>query len=284
MPLTIREHIVRITQSLQKAGIECPGLCARVLAAHVGGFDEIAFLLARNQSLEASAASRLYFLAGRLIGGEPLAQVLGRREFYGRDFMVDKNVLIPRPETELLVDLALGLLPKREVIFADIGCGTGCIGISLALERPSWRGLLLDKSHAALEVALANCRHYEARLELLAGDMFALPLAWPGLDLVVSNPPYIGPDDEVMACVREFEPACALFSANDGLAHLGAIIGQAGQILRPGGLLLLEHGCGQGQAVRKMLEEAGFAGAECRKDLAGLDRCCLAWKKELADE
>lgn len=284
MPATIREHSQKITQLLARAGIESPGLCARVLAAHAAGLDEIAYLLAQNDCLEAAAASRLYFLAGRLVGGEPLAHILGRREFYGRDFVVDKNVLIPRPETELLVDLALELLPERELVFADIGCGTGCIGISLALERPAWRGLLLDKSQAALSVARTNCRHHKAKLELIAGDMFALALAPQGLDLVVSNPPYIGPADEVMACVREFEPAAALFSNNNGLAHLGAIIGQAWQILRPGGLLLLEHGCGQGKSVLEMLRQAGFGRAECRKDLAGLDRCCLAWKEEFADE
>ena len=278
MPATIRKHSSKITQLLARAGIESPGLCARVLAAHVAGLDEIAYLLGQNDCLDAAAASRLYFLAGRLVGGEPLAHVLGRREFYGRDFVVDKNVLIPRPETELLVDLALGLLPGKKLAFADLGCGTGCIGISLALERPQWRGLLLDKSLAALAVAKANCQLNGARIELIAGDMFALALAPQSLDLVVSNPPYIGKDDEVMDCVREYEPACALFSENNGLAHLGAIIRQAWRLLRPGGLLLLEHGCGQGEKVLEMLRLANFTRVECRKDLAGLERCCLAWK------
>ncbi len=113
---------------------------------------------------------------------------------------------------------------------------------------------------------------------MIAGDMFALALAPQSLDLVVSNPPYIGKDDEVMDCVREYEPACALFSENNGLAHLGAIIRQAWRLLRPGGLLLLEHGCGQGEKVLEMLRLANFTRVECRKDLAGLERCCLAWK------
>lgn len=276
MPETLRQHIAKITRLFAGAGIESPGLCARVLVAYAAKLDDVAFLLAQDQYLD--DAAELYFSAGRLLGGEPLAHILGKREFYGRDFIVNRDVLIPRPETELLVDLALELLPKERLAFADIGTGSGCIGVSLALERPAWQGVMLDKSERALDIARANCKLHGTNIQSLCGDMFALPLQ--GLDLLVANPPYIGPDDEVMPSVREFEPASALFSENAGLGHLAAIIAQTPRILRPGGLLLLEHGASQGPAVLAMLNEAGLCRAECRRDLAGLDRCCLAWKSQ----
>lgn len=275
----IREHLGRLTRLFEKAGVESPALCARVLTARASGLDEIGFMLSRDKILDAAAVFRLHFWAGRLVGGAPLAQIVGAREFYGREFIVDENVLIPRPETELLIDLALRYFSARkDVAFADLGCGSGCIGLGLALERPEWRGLMLEKSARARRVASLNRARLGGRIELVGGDMFNLPIGAERLELVVANPPYIGPDEEVMECVRDFEPPLALYSGNDGLAHLAACIAEAARVLKAGGLILLEHGATQGNAVEKLLCAANFAEICRHRDLAGLERCCSARK------
>lgn len=278
---TLRAHIGAITRFLERAGVESAPLCARVLVAQAAALDEIGFILSLDKSLGPAPVSRLYFLAGRLAGGAPLAQVLGRREFYGREFAVDENVLAPRPETELLVDLALKFFVGRDdVVFADLGSGSGCIGLSLVLERPGWRGIMLDKSAKANAVAARNRKSLAAAAELAQGDIFSLPIGDACLDLAVANPPYIGPDETIMDCVRDFEPPLALFSPNGGLAHLEACASAAARALKPGGIILLEHGASQGNAVQRLLRHADFEEICLYRDLAGLDRCCAARKKQ----
>lgn len=275
----LREHLGRLTRLFEEAGVESPALCARVLTRRVADLDEIDFMLSLDKILEPNTVFRLYFWAGRLVGGAPLAQVIGGREFYGRDFIVDENVLIPRPETELLVDLALQFFSARKnVAFADLGSGSGCIGLSLVLERPQWRGIMLEKSAPARKAASLNRARLGGRVELAAGDIFHLPIGDERLDLVIANPPYIGPDEEVMECVRNFEPPLALYSGNNGLAHLSACITQAARILKRGGMILLEHGSSQGKAVENLLCAANFAQICRHCDLAGLERCCSARK------
>ena len=164
--------------------------------------------------------------------------------------------------------------------FADLGTGTGCIGITLALELPHSRGLLLEYSAGALPVAARNISSLQAadRLALVRGDMFTPPLLPQGLDVLVSNPPYIAAaeEDEVMAEVLHHEPHSALFSEQDGLRHLHAVIRSGQQALKPGGLIAMEHGYRQGEAVRRLLMEAGYGAPRTEQDLAGLDRCTWA--------
>lgn len=271
----------QIAARLAKAGAESPGLCARLILRRALGLDDVGYMLSRGGPAPAACLPVAESLARRRELGEPMAYILGRREFYGRGFAVSPATLVPRPETELLAELALKLLPPAPLLFADLGAGSGCLGLTLVLERPAWSGFLLEKSRPALEIAEKNRRNLApcSGACLVRGDIFALPFGPETLDLIVANPPYIGRHeaDEVCRESLAHEPPAALFSGNLGLAHIAAIAAQARSILRPGGLLLLEHGFRQGKSVRRLLAGAGFA-AETARDLAGLDRCAIGWK------
>ncbi|MBD5539051.1 MAG: peptide chain release factor N(5)-glutamine methyltransferase, partial [Desulfovibrio sp.] len=257
--MRLGEYERRIAEQLTKAGVDSPRLCARLLCAHALGLDKLGVTLAPERTLDDAEAARLQALAARRATGEPLAHITGWREFFGREFRVTRHTLVPRPETELLVETALDLLPAGPLMFADMGTGGGCIGITLACERPMWRGLLLENSRKALAMARENAAALlpggETRLTCVQGDLFAPPLRSRALDLVISNPPYIseGERDCVMDEVLRFEPASALFSPEAGLAHLAAVCEAAIRLLRPGGLVILEHGAGQGGAVRGLM-------------------------------
>ncbi|MDE5879636.1 MAG: peptide chain release factor N(5)-glutamine methyltransferase [Desulfovibrio sp.] len=284
--------------TLTKAGVDSPRLCARLLCAEALGLDKLGVALEPGRELSEAELERLETLTGRRASGEPLAHILGRREFFGRDFRVTRHTLVPRPETELLVETALELLPEAPLRFADLGAGTGCIGITLACERRQWRGVLLEKSPEALAVAAANAarllsgegqgsrpalfpreprRAPSSRLMPVLGDIFAPPLRAGAIELVISNPPYIGESERalVMDEVLRFEPKTALFSPAEGLAHLAAVCEAARRLLVPGGLVILEHGAAQGVAVRGLLAGRGFTRIETLRDLAGLERCSL---------
>ena len=279
--MRLHEYERKIARQLTEAGVDSPRLCARLLCAQALGLDKLGVALAPERELDRDETARLAALAERRATGEPLAHITGAREFFGRDFRVTRHTLVPRPETELLVETALELLPSGPLTFADLGAGGGCIGVSLACERPLWRGVLLEKSAEALAVARENAAALlaggAARLVPLRGDLFAPPLRSRAYDLVVSNPPYIGETEraQVMDEVLRFEPAEGLFSPEGGLAHLAAVCRGALRLLRPGGLLIMEHGAGQGAPVRGLMARGGFGAVETRRDLAGLDRCSL---------
>lgn len=281
----LRDYEQNATARLTKAGVDSPRLCAQVLVGHVLGLNRLQCVLEAERELDPAAVHRLDALMARRATGEPLARILGRKEFFSRDFLVTPATLIPRPETELLIETALELLPAGVPLhFADLGAGSGCIGVTLALERPAWRGLLLEVKAETLAVAQANARRLGAagRLACLRADLRQAPLAACSCDLLISNPPYIAECERalVMDEVVRFEPYAALFSPQQGLAHLQAVIAQAVRALKTGGLLLLEHGAAQGSAVRALLHAAKvFAQVATRRDLAGLERCTLAWKE-----
>ncbi|MDR2851159.1 MAG: peptide chain release factor N(5)-glutamine methyltransferase, partial [Desulfovibrio sp.] len=264
---------------LALAGVDSPALCARLLASHALGLDRLGCLLNPARKLTSPQAAALAALTARRLSGEPMAYIFGRREFFGREFSVNPHTLIPRPETELLVEKALAAFPvSRPVFFADIGTGCGCIGITLALERPRWKGMLLDNSTTALTVAKDNARAllHTSNVQCALADMRAAPLAANACDLLVSNPPYIREDDNafVMDEVLRFEPHTALFSPDNGLARLYDVCRLAARCLRAGGLLLLEHGAEQGAAVRNALKELRvFQEIATSCDLAGHERC-----------
>ncbi len=211
-------------------------------------------------------------LAARL-AGRPLAYLTGQREFYGRDFMVTPDVLIPRPDTELLIDLALARLPANTTGHVlDLGTGSGCLAITLACERPAARVTAVDRSPAALAVARGNAGRCGANVEFLESDWFT-GLAGRRFDLVVANPPYIAAADPHLAHgdVRH-EPLAALVSGPDGLDDLTQLIQAAARHLEPGGSLLLEHGWNQAVAVRARLTATGYGGVKSWNDLAGIAR------------
>jgi release factor glutamine methyltransferase len=209
----------------------------------------------------------------RRAAGEPVAYLLGLREFYGRDFAVTPDVLIPRPETELLVDIAVEKVGADGTVnILDLGTGSGCLAVTLALELPLARVTAVDVSPAALDVAHGNAARLGARVAFVASDWFAaLPPA--RYDLIVANPPYIAAGDPHLAQGDlRFEPAGALTDHADGLAAIRRIVMAAPHWLVPGGWLFFEHGYDQAAAVHALLADAGFAAIEQRRDLAGIVR------------
>ena len=212
-------------------------------------------------------------LLTRRLAGEPIAYLVGAREFYGRPFEVSPAVLIPRPDTELLVELALAHAPPGQAVeVLDLGTGSGCIAVTLALERPLARVTALDRSPAALAVARRNAARLDAHVEFLSSDWFAA-LGGRRFDLIVSNPPYIAAGDPHLSRgdIR-FEPLAALAAGGDGLDDLRRLTATAGAHLKPGGALLLEHGYDQADAVQALLRASGFQRPRSWTDLSGIRR------------
>ena len=262
----------------------------RWLCEEASGLFGAEFLEELDQPATLRMGLALQAMVGRRLAGEPLQYVLGHWPFRHIDLLIDRRVLIPRPETEIVAEVALGLARdvhakrgQRAVRIADLGTGSGAIGLSLANELPNtgvevW---ITDASLDALDVARANIAgigRNAANVRVAHGNWcLALPDELRGtLDVIVANPPYIAADDpEVDAAVRDHEPHEALFAAHDGLADVFVIVEQAREWLAPEGSLVLEIGHRQGEAVRQKLVESGFVRAEIRPDLAGRDRVAV---------
>lgn len=279
------EHERQVALMLKKAGVESPGLCARRLLEKTANLSNTAYLLAARQRLTSRQIEMLEALTARRLAGEPLAYILGEQGFYDHIFKVNSATLIPRPETEMLVDMALKICVQSDFKFADLGCGCGCIGLSILAKRPQWLGFLVDNSPSALAVAKSNAAIIFPGAVCIRADIFNLPFASESLDLIVSNPPYIGHDEknEVDRETLAWEPHFALFSEQNGLSHLHAIIRSAWRILRPGGALLLEHGWQQKNDVLELLAKYGFGQRRDFPDLAGHDRCSMGIKIKAGD-
>jgi release factor glutamine methyltransferase len=233
-----------------------------------------AMLLARpGEPVPADVAARFTAACARRALGEPVAYLLGRREFWSLEFEVGPAVLVPRPETELLVERVLDRIVSAHARIADLGTGSGAIAIAIAHERPAWAVLGSDRSEAALAVARRNgARLVGERVEWLAGDWYA-PLGPRRFDALVSNPPYIAADDPVLdGDGLRHEPRTALTPGGDGMAALTTLINGAPGHLVPGGWLFLEHGATQGAALRAALVAQGFTHVTSHRDLAGHER------------
>ena len=237
-----------------------------------------AWLLAHDTDLiDPGSLQRWQALVQRRRQGEPVAYLLGQREFFSLTLMVDSRVLDPRPDTETLVEWALEMLPKQgsRPIVADLGTGSGAIACALAHHAPQAEVWASDASAAALAVAQHNAQSLQLPIRFAQGhwlDAFALPDSSLKFDLLVSNPPYIRSDDPHLPALRH-EPQQALVSGADGLDAIRTLAEQAPQWLRPGGWLLLEHGYDQAQAVQQILQDQGFTQVQGRRDLAGIVRC-----------
>jgi release factor glutamine methyltransferase len=219
-------------------------------------------------------------LVSRRLTGEPIQYIAGEAEFYRMPFFVDRNVLIPRPETEHLVEKVVALAPLfHEARILDVGTGSGAIAVSLAHEWPDALVAATEISDAALKLARRNAERlgFADRVRFLNGDLLA-PVAGEQFDIVVSNPPYVPERDRsaLSAEVRDFEPAQALFAGEDGLEVYRRLIPAAFSVLVPGGYIALEIGFGQSDAVRSLLAESGFAQIEFANDLQGIPRVATA--------
>lgn len=284
--MTRKEWKIQATRRL--AHTDAPALTAQLLLCHVLDIDRVALIAHSEVPVSSEAESRLEALLARREQGEPLAYLLGMREFYGRDFAVNPHTLIPRPETEHLIETALEFfdgrgMAEKPLRFIDLGTGSGCIAVTLAAERPAWQGTALDISQGALETAQRNAETNGVTLSFLHAD-FTQPLAFEpaSFDLVVSNPPYISEEEyaELDAGVRDFEPRSALVPGPEGMEHPRAVEEVARRLLRPGGLFLMEHGWLQGEACKALCHTDFWNDIHTGRDLAGKDRFLYAIRTE----
>ena len=247
---------------------------AEILLAALLDSERAALRLRHDEAIEAATVLRYASWIERRKLGEPVAYIVGRQGFWTLDLVVDTAVLIPRPDTETLVEWALSLLPANTPSrVLDLGTGSGAIALAVASERPTVSVLATDLSEAALDVARENARRNGIGHVVFARGAWlaALPAETAPFDLILSNPPYIADGDAHLAALR-YEPRLALTSGIDGLDAIREIVREAPAHLTSGGWLLLEHGHDQGAAVRALLTEAGFEDVETRRDFGGNDR------------
>ncbi|MFS0756335.1 peptide chain release factor N(5)-glutamine methyltransferase [Noviherbaspirillum sp. 1P10PC] len=246
-------------------------LDTRVLLCHALHLTRVQLITRADHLLNDTEAARLEALLARRAAGEPVAYLTGEREFYGLPFQVTPAVLIPRPDTELLVELACERLPRGGSVL-DMGTGSGAIAVAIAHARPDAQVSALDASAAALEVARGNAARNGVHVDFLQSDWYAaLSLAPRRFDMIVSNPPYIVAGDRHLSeGDLRFEPVDALTDHADGLSALRTIVAGAPAFLAPGGWLLMEHGYDQAQAVRALLQ--GWNQVQSWRDLAGIER------------
>lgn len=271
--LTVMDVLRRSESWLVERGLPTARLDAQVLIANALGVDRLKLFLQHDKPLTDEELERVREPVRRRAKGEPVAYILGYREFWSLDFEVRPGVLIPRPDTETLVEAALAWMPADEALFvADVCAGTGCVGVALASERPAARVYATELSVAAHEVLKANVRKHglSERVAALRGDLLRpIPEDRP-VDLVVANPPYIATGELESLEVAKHEPREALDGGADGLALYRRLIPEAARRARRG--VLVEIGSDQGAAVKALFEAAGLVDVAVKPDLAGRDR------------
>jgi release factor glutamine methyltransferase len=282
-PWTIARVLEWTRQDFAVRGFSSPRLDAELLIAHALKLKRVDLYVRYDQPLNSEELAVVRALVERRRRNEPVAYILGEREFYGRRFAVDPRVLVPRPETEGVVEAALGLLPPPaegiELRVLDVGTGSGAIAVTLAAERPDLRVTAVDVSPAAAEVARGNAQRLGVgeRVQVVEGALYQ-PVGDARFHVIVSNPPYIrsAEVDTLMPDVRQFEPRLAIDGGPTGEAVLAPLVRGARAHLEPGGALVVELSYDQADRARELAREAGFADVEARRDLAGIERVLVA--------
>jgi release factor glutamine methyltransferase len=276
-PLNIHEVLEDATRRLEPLS-DSARLDAELLLARAIDMPRSYLFAHPEEPLDELTIGRFREALDRRLAGEPMAYITGIREFWSLELMVTPATLVPRPETELLVDLALREIPRRaECAILDLGTGSGAIAIAIGSERPLATVTATDLSPEALEVARQNARQLEVpNVEFLAGE-WTEPVHGRTFDVVVSNPPYVRSDDAALDALH-CEPHAALSAGEDGLDAIRVLARDCGALLKPGGVLLLEHGAEQRDSVAALLLEHGWSGVECHTDYAGLPRVTVARK------
>jgi len=269
---------------LAKAEVESPRMTAEILLGYVLGWDRVRVIAHVQRPIPGRRAEEFQDLILQRAAGRPLQYLIGRQEFFGRVFEVDPSVLIPRPETELLVEKAVQLArsraDRRTIRFVDVGTGSGCIALTFALEIPSSSGCAVDLAEQGLRLASRNAAALgaEERVRFLLGDLLEAFPSRPLFDFVFSNPPYVssGDRDSLPAQVRDYEPHRALFSGPTGIEVYQRLLPQVKPRLKPGGYLLLEIGFGQADAVSRLVADADLTLVGILPDLQEIPRCLVA--------
>jgi release factor glutamine methyltransferase len=256
---------VKVIEALEASGIDVRE--ARLLLAEVCGFSQASLAASPEQDVPFEVENAFFEFVDRRKAGIPVAYLLGRKEFYGLDLSVNPSVLVPRPETELLVDLALERNPASAL---DLGTGSGAVALAIKHERKNCRVVAVEADLAALLTAKRNAAKFGLEVDFRHGRWFE-PVAGERFDLVLANPPYVAEGDPHLADLR-YEPRAALVSGADGLDAIREIVSSVGTFLRPGGWLLLEHGMGQDEAVRGFVAATGLESVTTWPDLAGIAR------------
>lgn len=290
--MQVKDVIQKTTQFFREKGFESPRLDTELLIASALNWERMKLYLNYEYPLSDEELAKCRELVKRRSSGEPVAYILGEKGFFSHSFKVTSDVLIPRPETETLVETAIEWAkmnaPRARLV--DLGTGSGCIGLSILSALPETSLLAVDISAGALAVAKENAARIEvaARAKWHGGDAGSLSPSiveseLGGLaDMVLANPPYIAADDpDVQDNVRKFEPSTALFSGEEGLAHIRRWAVTAGQVARPGAFIMFEIGYNQGRAAKEIFENTGvFESVEIVRDLAGHERFVRAIRKE----
>jgi len=275
--VTLRETLHQTIERLERHGISSPRLNAEVLLSHCLSVDKTYLYTHDDRVLNPEESQRFEETVYDRISGMPVQYIIGRQEFFGRFFNVNSSVLIPRPETEFIVESVLELRSGGNLKIIDVGTGSGCIGITLALEIPEAHVTLTDVSLDAVRVAKANALSLGARVDIACMDL--LEAASGPFDFIVSNPPYIslGETSRLQTEVREHEPHVALFAGDDGLEAFRKLIPAAQRLLRPGGYLIAEMGHGMEERVLALFGNA-WEKLPTRADLQGIPRTVRARK------
>jgi release factor glutamine methyltransferase len=276
-PWTIARVLKWAADDFRKRNNSSPRLDAELLLAQALASDRVRLVLDSERQLDDAELGRYRELIRRRRSGEPIAYILGRREFYGLPFAVDRRALVPRPDTEPLVEVALERTRARSMhgLALDLCTGSGCVAIAFAKARPTWRVTATDIALETAELAWENVRRLGVAFSvaIAIGDLFA-PVAGRRFDLVVANPPYI-PSGDIAGLdgdVRDFEPRLALDGGADGLELVRRVVRDAGSHLVPGGVLAVEIGHDQGTRTRELFETAGFLDVSLRRDYGGRER------------